>query len=341
MISRMAPTLFVFDVVREALGDRAVASVEIVEALASETAKVARLRVGFSDGRAPLLVIGKYGAGAGRASVRREHRFYSELAPRWPHPAAQLLGARDDGAEILLLTEDLAAAGYAVAEAEVTPAQLAAVVDTLVGLHAAFWDDLPDVLVRAEPPRSVTRAAQAWPAAVIATHAREVLDAVASFVAAVELAPEERALLDEVCAVWEARFLARAAAGRSLTVIHGDFHRLGNVFFAADRPPRVIDWSECKPGLGPHDLAYCLVSAPSAERAARDEVLLRRYWDGLGRAGVCGYSWALCQWDYQFSLITNLFQSVFQRSEFWFRTTAAVLELVGGRAALHHPPPVD
>jgi hypothetical protein len=40
---------------------------------------------------------------------------------------------------------------------------------------------------------------------------------------------------------------------------------------------RVIDWSELKPGLGPHDLAYCLHMAPTADRPARDRALLRRY----------------------------------------------------------------
>ncbi|WP_241996362.1 aminoglycoside phosphotransferase family protein [Kribbella antiqua] len=35
-------------------------------------------------------------------------------------------------------------------------------------------------------------------------------------------------------------------------MIHGDFHFLGNIFFAPnDVRPQVIDWSEAKPGLGP------------------------------------------------------------------------------------------
>ncbi|MBC7978595.1 MAG: aminoglycoside phosphotransferase family protein [Myxococcales bacterium] len=342
----MELTPFGVDAVREALRDRAVTSVEVVDMLASETATAARLEVRFADDRGPLRLIGKHAAGAGRASVCREHRFYTDLAPRWPHPAPALLGVRDDGAEIVLLTEDLVAAGYAIVQVDaeapvpVAPALLEGVVDTLVRLHTAFWDDLPAVLVDADPPPSVTRSAQAWPATVIATHAGAALEAATSFVAAGELTTEDRALLDEVCAAWEARFLARAAAGRALTMIHGDFHLLGNVFFAADRPPRVIDWSECKPGLGPHDLAYCLLSAPSTDRAARDEALLRRYWHGLVHVGVRDYPWPLCQWDYQFSLITNLLQAVLQRSPFWFRKTAAMLDLLGGRAALRQPPPI-
>jgi aminoglycoside phosphotransferase (APT) family kinase protein len=157
---------------------------------------------------------------------------------------------------------------------------------------------------------------------------------------AADLTSPERALLDEVLASWEDRFSARAAGGR-LTLIHGDFHLLGNILFSADSPrPRVIDWSELKPGLGPLDLAYCLSSTPAADRAARDEALLRRYWDGLRAAGVEHYDWDLCRWDYQFSLITNLLQSIFQNSLYWFRRTAALITELDARFALHRPPPV-
>jgi hypothetical protein len=156
-----------------------------------------------------------------------------------------------------------------------------------------------------------------------------------------ELASAEQALLAEVLAWWERQFLARAATGRSITLIHGDFHLLGNIFFAADdAPPRVIDWSELKPGLGPHDLLDCLLSAPAEDRPARDLALLRRYWEGLQAAGVEGYGWDLCQWDYRFSLITNLFQSVFQNSMIWFRKTATLIDELDCRAILRGPPPV-
>src|SRR5262249_32330826 len=140
------------------------------------------------------------------------------------------------------------------------------------------------------------------------------------------ITPAERALLDEVLEGWERRFVARAAGGRAITLIHGDFHLLGNIFFAAGEPrPRVIDWSQLKPGLGPHDLAYCLSAVPAADRPARDRALLRRYWERLRAAGVEQYGWDLCQWDYRFSILTNLFQSLFQSSLFWFRRSAALI----------------
>jgi aminoglycoside phosphotransferase (APT) family kinase protein len=338
---------FSSEAVMRALRGFAVASVEIVERLDASSAEVARLRVTLADGRAPFTVIGKSAAGSGLAAARRELRFFTHVAPLWDNPAPALLGAWEEGhgadARLLLVTEDLAAAGYAL-RAEISEAHLHAVTDTLVALHARFWEDLlVEVLDPAHPAPSVTRAAQAWPPEVIRAHAAAARDEAARFLeaASADIAPAERELLEEVLEGWEARFLARAAGGRALTLIHGDFHFFGNIYFADHDPrPRVIDWSELKPGLGPHDLAYCLHGAPVADRPARGLALLRRYWEGLRAAGVEAYGWDLCQWDYRFSLVTNLFQSVFQNSLPWFRRTAALVFELEGRAALRSPPPM-
>ena len=348
MAGVMAHEPFAIDAVTHALGGADVASVEIVETFAATAAQVARLRVRFSDGRDPLTAIGKTASGAGLAAARRERTVFAQIAPLWASPAPRLLGSWDRGgadAQLLLVIEDLNLAGYAVLRDAASPAQLDGVVDTLVDLHARFWDDLQDeILDPGHPAASVTRAAQAWPPAVITAHAAATRDAAAQFLAARgdELSAAEHSLLAEVLAAWAPRFLARASGGRALTLIHADFHLLGNVFFAAGDPrPRVIDWSELKPGLGPHDLAYCLISAPSDDRAARDLALLRRYWEGLRAAGVNDYRWALCLWDYRFSLVTNLFQSVFQGSPTWFRRTAALVTELDCLAALRDPPPMS
>jgi hypothetical protein len=336
--------------VTAALQDAGVVSVEVVERFAGSSAEVARLRIGFSDGGSRT-VIGKAAMGPGLAAARRERQFYEHLAPLWAHPAPALLGSMEDGAgdhtRVLLLTEDLEAAGYALpsgaagAAGAASEAQLHAVIDTLVRLHVAFWDRLrADVVDWAHPAPSVTQAAQAWPPAVIAANARAVREAAADFEAEAALTRADRALVSELLDAWERQFLARVGPGRRLTLIHADFHLLGNVFFAADDPrPRVIDWSELKPGLGPHDLAYCLTPLPADDRRARDGALLRRYWEGLHAAGI-DYPWALCEWDYRFSLITKLFQAVFQRSARWLRASAALIEELDGRRALREPPPV-
>jgi hypothetical protein len=337
----MAPSPFSIDVVTRALGER-VASVEVVERFAASGAEVARLQVEGPDGRSRT-VIGKSATGTGLAAARCERRFYEQLAPRWAHPAPALLGALEDGAgdgaRLVLLTEDLEAAGYARPLATGVPeAQVDALIDTLVRLHAAFWDHLgADVVDWAHPAPSVTQAAQAWPVDVIAANAAAVRAEAARFAAAPELTAAERALVPELLDAWECQFRARVACG-GLTLIHADFHVLGNIFVAPGRPPRVIDWSELKPGLGPHDVAYLLTPLPAADRRARDAAVLRRYWDGLRAAGI-DYPWTLCEWDYRFSQFAKLFQSVFQGSVRWFRTSAALLDELDGRAALRDPPP--
>jgi aminoglycoside phosphotransferase (APT) family kinase protein len=340
------PESFSAEVVSRALGCAAVARVEVVETFRGSTAEVARLRIAFSDGRQPLTAIGKTATGQGLAAVRRELRFFAQLAPLWASPAPAFLGSCEhdggEGARLLLLTEDLEAAGYALPRDGVTPSQLHAVVDTLVSLHARFWEDLQvEILDPAHPTPSVTRAAQAWPADAVRAHAIAVRAAAERFLCDGALAPAERALLGEVLEAWEPHILARAADGRALTLIHADFHLLGNLLFAGDDArPRVIDWSELKPGLGPHDLAYCLLAVPTGDRLGRDLAVLQRYWEGLQAAGVAGYGWELCWWDYRFSVLTNLFQAVFQHSLLWFRRTAAVAAELNCRAVLGGPPPM-
>jgi aminoglycoside phosphotransferase (APT) family kinase protein len=328
----MEPIAFSIADVGEALG-RQVVGVDVVERFAASAAQVARLRVRFED-RDELSVIGKYATGAGVAAARREVRFFEELAPRWDHPAPPLLGSRDDGDGVLLLSEDLNAAGYRSPGASVSEAQVRATIETLVDLHACFWNEVP--LDTAQPELSVTSTAQAWPPEVITRHAAAVRDEAER---STDIGADERVVLEDTIGAWEQQFLRRVASGKAITLIHGDFHFLGNVFFRpGDVRPKVIDWSEAKPGLGPHDLAYCLTVVPADDRLARDRVLLRQYWDGLREAGVRDYSWELCEWDYRFSAISNLFQSVFQRSAKWYRKSLAEIEALGSREILAEPP---
>lgn len=336
---------FSIEVVARALGVSEVSAVAVVETFAARDAQVARLQITFSDDRAPLCAIGKAALGTGVDAVCRELVFLRDIAPLWDSRAPRLLGACDDGpapdARVLLLTEDLGAAGYALVGSGIEEDQLHGTIDALVALHARFWEAFPAVRA-ALPAPSVTRAAQAWPPEVIAVHAAAARAAATRFAAAhgPALTPRERALLDEICAEWQSRFFARVSAGHAVTLIHGDFHVLGNLFFARGDPrPRIIDWSELKPGLGPHDLAYCLITVPSDDRATRDFALLRRYWERLCDAGVEHYRWDLCRWDHRFSLITNVFQSLFQDSVTWFRRTVALIDALDCRAALRDPPP--
>ncbi|WP_328997764.1 aminoglycoside phosphotransferase family protein [Kribbella sp. NBC_00709] len=328
----MTITPFSRDAIGAALGS-ALSNVQILDTFAASAAEVARVRLRSVDG-SETTIIAKHATGAGAAAARREIRFYERLAPRWDHPAPRLLGATDDGETVLLLTEDLDAAGYHVVGAGLSGSQLHGAIDVLAALHREFWDDAP--AVELEP--SVTSTAQAWPPELISRNAAAVrAEAARFFDAATELGDAERSILGEIVDGWEKQFRLRVGEGRALTLIHGDFHFLGNVFFTGTDPrPKVIDWSELKPGLGPHDLAYSLAVVPSSDRLTRDRALLRRYWEALA---VEDYSWELCEWDFRFSVISNLFQSVFQRSVRWYGVSLAAIEALDARSTLAGPIP--
>jgi phosphotransferase family enzyme len=317
----MSNTPFSRDAISAALGTP-LTDVRLLDTFTASAAEVARVGVRTSDGSSST-VIAKYATGDGIAAARREIRFYEQLAPRWDHPAPRLLGATDDGDAILLLTEDLDASGYHVVGADVSEAQLHGAIDVLAAFHREFWNDVPAVDL--EP--SVTSTAQAWPPEVITRSAAAVrAEAKLFFDAAPELG--DVSTLTEIVDGWESQFRRRVGEGRVLTLIHGDFHFLGNVFFSGTDPrPKVIDWSELKPGLGPHDLAYSLAVIPTADRLT----LLRRYWEALS---LDDYSWDLCQWDFRFSLLSNLFQSVFQRSPRWYHTSLAAIDSANARSTL-------
>ncbi len=365
------PSSFPLDAVTRALQGAPVRSVEVIERFGECSAEVARLRILFFDGRPPLVAIAKRSTGRHLAAARRELRFYRELAPLWDAPVPRLLGAAmsggrrgDDalapedatgsaaapgGEEILMLSEDLGAAGYALAASGPTPAQLRGTIDALVTWQARFWEAVPELLLADDPALgipAITRTAQAWPPQVISEHAQVLRATARAFAHAQrnELAPGELQLLHELVTPWEQQLLARTRGAAALTLTHGDFHFFGNIFLApGEAAPRVIDWSEVKAGLPAYDLAYCLHAVPlepGAERAARDLEILRSYWERLRAAGVQGYSWELCQWDFQISLVAALFQALFQDSAFWFRKNASVVVQHGAAAALRTPPPL-
>lgn len=309
---------------------------------AGHGAVVARLALTYdaaAPSDAPRSLFAKIATGDALPGARRELRFYRLIAPRLPDGLAPRLFGAAAGLEegrIVLLYEDLLEAGYAPAVTPVLEADLLALTDTLSDLHARFWGAAwPREVDFLAPMESSTRSAQAAPQAVIDDNAATGEAAMTAFLDAhgSGLTQAEGALAAAALRFWRAQMSARGEAG-NLTLIHGDFHLVGNVFLRAASPPRIIDWSEIKPGLGPHDLAYALISQPAADRLTRDTALLRRYHAGLIAAGITGYGWEQCLWDYRFSLVTNLFQSARQMNPAWMRKTLAAIADVGAEATL-------
>ena len=274
-----------------------------------------------------------------------ELRFYTELAPVAKSPLVPTLyGAINDAKSqtCVLLLEDLLPE-YELAALPLSEARLAATVDELALWHAFWWNHLrllePDLQTPA-PEEDVTRMPHALNVTGLEENERLAQKALETFIqlCSDELTAAEIQLLQKLKSFWGKTFRRRLQSAHQLTLLHGDFHLLGNVFFAraGNTSLKVIDWAQAKPGLGPHDLMYALLSAdvPDPERVARDTALLKRYYAGLSTGGVSGYSWTQCLWDYRFSLLTNLWQSVSQESLNWFRKTVTVVSVWESEALL-------
>lgn len=124
------------------------------------------------------------------------------------------------------------------------------------------------------------------------------------------------------------RVFSERIQNSNLTLIHGDFHLLGNIFFIpSNNQIRVIDWADTKVGLGAHDLAYCLLSTTAEDRRDRDSKLMKRYLDCLLANGVRDYDWLQLKFDYRLALLNNLLQSVSQNSLRWYRRTFEVVQI--------------
>lgn len=261
---------------------------------------------------------------------------YRRITPALrPSIAPTLYGLIDDPAAetCVLLIEDLATC-YQPVEASMADAWLDLLVDTLADFHAQWWEaPMLDTAAFLQPEDTVMRMAQAIPPQGLRANAASARNAVSRFRSAFgsELSEGEAHLLTRLDAGWAAPFMERTVDHRGLTLLHGDFHLLGNVFIArqpnAFSPIKVIDWGQVKRGLGPHDLMFALLSVDAVDRRSRDLELLRRYHQRLLARGVEHYGWDQCLWDYRFSLLTNVYQSIFQGSLRWFRRTVDVVGL--------------
>jgi hypothetical protein len=114
------------------------------------------------------------------------------------------------------------------------------------------------------------------------------------------------------------RLFERVSRGTGLTLIHGDAH-WRNVLVPRD-PTKdgalIIDWQLWGISFGAEDLANLIALQWSAERRAEMEHdLLGRYYHGLVRGGVEGYTWDDCWADYRLAVVTRaLFMPMWQWS---------------------------
>lgn len=222
-----------------------------------------------SDARGAMDLMGGY---------RRELAFYRDVAGRAPlaTPRAYVAATADDGADFVLLLEDLAdwdnadhLAGLSMDRARTCIAQLA-------GLHA--WSGEP----------ANTAVVQTFPS-IDTPIVRDLM--LPAFAPGWQLYRERtEATVPARFAAFADRFAEHAATAltalsRQDRLIHGDI-RADNMFFRDDAM-KVVDFQFVARGCGVSDIAYLVTQGlPEATRAGHDEALVREYLDRLVDAGA-------------------------------------------------------
>lgn len=238
-------------------------------------------------------------------AYRQEIRFYTEIAStvaiRTPHcHHAEIHG---DGAEFVLLLEDLAPARQGDQIAGCPLAHAHPAVAGLAGLHAPRWCD--DTLLGIEgfsrngPEEAGTLRELYGPTTDI------FLDRLGD-----RLSPEDHATLracGEVIADW---LLARP---ERFGLVHGDY-RLDNLLFGPGTTPEVtaVDWQTVNLGLPARDLAYFITTGLDPEiRRTAERDLVATYHRRLTELGVTGYTVEDCWQDYRFAALQGPLVAVF------------------------------
>lgn len=233
-------------------------------------------------------------AGGAAGAYPSEVRFYSALADSVAIavPGCHLAVVSDDGADFVLILDDMAPAvqGDQIAGCDRNAA--AAAVTALAGLAGPRWCD-PTLTEVEGLTRPSTDVAGFW-AAVFA-------EATDTFVGRYgdRLSADEIDVLAGAALRMERWMLARP---ERFGLIHGDF-RLDNLLFDPIDPGAVVtvDWQTVNIGLPARDLAYfCGNSLLTETRRSIERELVGTYHAALEAFGVTDYPEAACWDDYRF-----------------------------------------
>jgi hypothetical protein len=126
---------------------------------------------------------------------------------------------------------------------------------------------------------------------------------------------------------------ARVNKNQLTTILHRDAH-VKNFLYprSADGPAVIVDWQFWGLGIGTFDLRHLLGSALTGDLRARQEDLVRYYYDRYREGLDVDYTWSDCWLDYRKGIIDNLFMPVWQYTGFgwdikhWEKTLAAAVE---------------
>jgi hypothetical protein len=266
-----------------------------------------------TPGAGPATLIGKFSSkdatsrefGHGSGYYRSEISFYNQLAERLPVSVPKALHAAlaDNGADFVLLMEDLAPARQVDQLVGCTADESALVLEQAAGLHAASWRD-----------RKI--ASLDWmtgPTGVFTYVTDNFAGVVNKFPELCgDLVPDDDLQL-------AARLVGHADAWKRVfsepqCLWHSDL-RADNVLFDAEagrRPVVLLDWQSVGFGRGTLDAAMWLGTSMTVEdRRKHERALVGHYHRALVNGGVTGYDEDQCWNDYRLNAIFALKVGVF------------------------------
>ena len=270
--------------------------------------------VGVSAGAPQTLVLKMaHAAFAGTPADRGEHEvaFYTELAPNMPPGLVPRCFDGHFDAESgtwHLLLEDLTDSHELATVPTLPPSrdQSMAIVTTLAGLHAAWWNH-PDLGVTVGSWASAEDSAARME--TFAGHYDRFADELGDRLS------EERRILYRRLIEQSVRLSQRYLSRRHLSIVHGDAHSWNFLLPRADVADtvRMFDFDLWGINVPTHDLAYMMAIQWYPERRqALERALLNRYYETLLARGVTGYTRGALDQDYRWSVLWHITKPVWQ-----------------------------
>lgn len=229
---------------------------------------------------------------------RSEHTFYTRVADTVavPVPTCHHIDIAGDGAEFVLLMDDLAPAEQGDQLSGCTRDEAVLAARALAGLHGPrwcdpAWDALPGIVL-GRPDRDGAQGLADIVGIAVDTTIERIGD---------RLPDEDVATLRAVAPAIAPWLLAEPTR---FSVLHGDY-RLDNLMFAPDRSSvTVVDWQTLAVGLPARDLAYFVATSVEPDaRADIEDDALQAYHAELLRHGVTGHDLEECRRDHRLAML--------------------------------------
>ncbi|MBW7972302.1 phosphotransferase [Bradyrhizobium sp. BR 10289] len=244
---------------------------------------------------------------------RHEVDFYAKLSPKMPAGLVpRCFDGRfdEDSTDWHLLLEDLTDSHEIATQWPLPPSrnQATAIVTTLAGWHAAWWDhaSLGDTVGTWVSPEESAQRTE-----IFAGHYDRFADLLGDRLS------EERRILYRRLIDQSARLSERYFSRRHLSITHGDAHIWNFMLPRAGvvDTVRIFDFDQWRINVPASDLAYMMAMQWYPERRqALERELLNRYHEALLAHGVAGYTRGALDQDYRRSVLWHITKPVWMWS---------------------------